>query len=170
MQFSSSEFSFFSHALSTPIVKQTRNPDAKIAAPRTDGPLLLNLFAFTSSLSLTPIVMNRAHVSACSLNVDLSHEHLKWAKDNFLLNEVPVNNVQQTFWTKEVFKAMQSLHKTVSLRQLPLSLHFSPSFSLSFASFSIRSCLSVLQGRLFDVVILDPPTVSRFRLEGTKEM
>src|SRR4051812_30075364 len=107
------------------VEKQTRNPEAKISISEAfRGPIVLNPFSFTCAFSLAAILHSGKEstsqlsdsgrvddIPIGTLNIDASPSSLEWAKENFRMNHVPVNNIQQTFWPKEVFRGLYSLMK-----------------------------------------------------------
>lgn len=97
--------------------RQTR----QIAASEARGKKLLNLFSYTAAFSI-----HGALQGACTTTVDMSNTYLAWAKKNFLLNEIDLNN--HSFVRADCFKFLEE---------------------------------AIRNGLCFDVIVIDPPTISR---------
>jgi len=103
----------------------SKSADADSAVP-PHAPRLLNTFSFTGSFSLVAA----KYAMAKTTNVDASELVQLWAKDNFILNGLDVNDHE--FFRKDVFSALVSLYT---------------------------------QGKQYEVVLLDPPTISRVKVK-----
>lgn len=100
----------------------------QLVAAASKGKRLLNLFSYTAAFSVHAAVAG----STFTKSVDMSNTYTGWAKNNFLLNKLPLKN-----------------HQLVR-----------------------ADCLKFLQEELltrtqYDVIVIDPPTISRSKkMEG----
>jgi 23S rRNA G2069 N7-methylase RlmK/C1962 C5-methylase RlmI len=93
------------------VAKQPKIVEAGVKRGQRGGPLLLNPFAFTSSFALAAA---SSSPNCRTLNIDLKHDNLRWAKENFALNGISVKgSLNNVFWTKEVFRGLYSIYSTV---------------------------------------------------------
>lgn len=94
----------------------------RIVASQAKGKRLLNLFAYTSSFSVHAAVCGASYTKS----IDLSNTYTAWGKDNFLLNDISLDN-------HDVIRAD----------------------CLKFMDEEVAS------GVKYDIVVIDPPTISR---------
>lgn len=115
--------------------RETRHMVAAIA----NGKHVLNLFAYTCSFS----VHAAAAGAASTKSVDMSNAYTSWGKENFILNNLSCVNTESE----------SSLHKRAL--KYPNGNEIVRADCLKFLATEVAT------GAKYDIIIIDPPTISR---------
>ncbi|GAB4225982.1 MAG: class I SAM-dependent methyltransferase [Chlamydiales bacterium] len=94
----------------------------QVVAKMSKGKRLLNLFAYTCSFSVHAAVSGAIFTKS----VDMSNTYTEWGKDNFIINNIPLQD--NPVIREDCFKFLN---------------------------------LEVKKGEKYDVIVIDPPTISR---------
>lgn len=111
--------------LDTGLFLDHRNTRKQVMLEST-GKHVLNLFAYTGAFSVYA-AMGGAFTTT---TVDLSNTYLKWARNNFILNEIPLGKHQ-------------------------------------FIKADVKEWIMQNPSRLYDIIVLDPPTLSKSKMAKT---